>query len=452
MRVSTMTFFAAFFATHALGCNDKASNFFESDQGVQSNAGAGGSTAVGAGGKTTSVAGGGAAGTAAAKDAGGLPVVTVDRSGLTDVGTSGSLDYSQPGMWACRPDMEPNICNSNLEATLIKSDGSRETVVHEQTENPYFDCFYVYPTVLLTGAAQMVDFSEVGITMVSDPLLTQGARFSRLCRMYAPMYRQIGLTTSSGSLGMAEGADRALALQDVRDAFAYYLKTFNRGRRFVLIGHSQGTGMLTAMIQKDIDPEDKADVRKRMISALLIGGAVTVPPGEKVGGTYKNIPLCSAPGDTGCVITYASFASDKPPAEGSMFGSTTEEGMKVACTNPADLSGNTGRYLGSYFRKEIANASFTPNTPLPQDIGTPFALYRDLFKGECATTDSGAVYLKITLDTTIADDKRTPPWRNTNVEAIGMGLHLVDYQIPLEDLIQAVKKQADQVAKAAASP
>jgi len=228
----------------------------------------------------------------------------------------------------------------------------------------------------------------------------------------------------------------------VRDAFAYYLKNFNHGRKFVLMGHSQGTRMLTEMMKQDVDPTEKADVRAHMLSALLIGGAVLVPEGQKVGGTYQNIPLCSAPGETGCVINYSSYASDKPAVEGNMFGFTADAGMQVACTNPAELSGNKSRYLGSYFRKEIANPTFAPDTPLPQDIGTPFALYRDLFKGECVTKN-GAHYLEITIQTSGADDKRTPPWRNSAVEgSAGMGLHLMDYHIPLEDLIQAVAKQA----------
>lgn len=411
MRKATMTVIATIFATQWLGCGTTANN----------NAADANSGVTGAG------------------------VTTVDRSGLTNVGTSGSLDYSNPGMWACRPDMAPNICHDNLDATLIKSDGSREVVAHPRATTPEFDCFYVYPTVLLTGAPQMVDFSDVGVTMVADALLPQAARFSRICRMYAPLYRQIGITSGGGSPTPIAGSDRALGLQDVRDAFAYYINNLNQGRKFVLLGHSQGTGMLTAMMKLDVDPADKADVRARMISALLIGGNVLVPQGTTVGGTYQNIPLCTTPGQTGCVITYASFAPDKPATSTSMFGFTAEAGMEVGCTNPADLAGNGGRYQGSYFRKAISNSIFAPDMPLPADLTTAFALYRDLFRGACVAKN-GAHYLEFTAEPLGADDKRTPPWRNS-VEDTGMGLHLVDYQIPLEDLIQAVSMQAAQVAK-----
>jgi hypothetical protein len=254
---------------------------------------------------------------------------------------------------------------------------------HERAQAPDIDCFYVYPTVLLSGAPQMVDFSQAGVSIVNDALLAQGARFSRICRMFAPLYRQVGL---SGGMPVA-GADRALGLQDVRDAFAYYLEHWNEGRKFALIGHSQGTAVLTGMMQMDVDPAERADVRARMLSALLIGGGANAPAGQKVGGTFQNIPFCSAQGETGCAIAYVSYAADAPPTASSLFGRTTAEGLQAACVNPAMLSGNAGRFKGSYFRKNIANASFAPDTPLPDDLGTPFAVYRDLFRGSCVERD-----------------------------------------------------------------
>ena len=408
-----------------LGCES-------TDEGMDDNSvqGAGSGAAGGSGGA------GGMAGTAGGPQDEGA-IQQVDRTLLTDVGVTAPLDYSNPGMWACRPDMEPNECNQDLTATRMEPDGSRVVEMHERAEEPAIDCFYVYPTVLLSGAAQMVDFSQAGVEIVDDALLAQGARFSRICRMFAPLYRQVGL---SGGAPVA-GSDRALGLQDVRDAFAYYLEHWNAGRKLVLIGHSQGTAVLTGLIQMDVDPEEHADVRARLLSALLLGGSVSVPVGQTVGGTFQNIPTCSAQGETGCAIAYVSYAADSQPTATSIFGRGMTEDLQVACVNPAMLSGNAGRFKGSYFRKNIANASFAPNTPLPADLETPFAVYRDLFRGACVEHE-GAHYLEITFEPASATDARTPPWRNTAVEGIGFGLHLVDYQIPLDDLIDAVALQA----------
>jgi hypothetical protein len=417
----------------SLGCESK------DDEGTNNNpvqnAGSGGAAGTGGSGGTAAEAG--SAGMGGEPEAGAGGLTHVDRSMLTDVGVSAPLDYANPGMWACRPDAEPNQCLQDMTATLMNADGTRTVEMHTPAQDAPFDCFYVYPTVLLSGAAQMVDFSDAGIAIVNDPLQTQGARFSRICRMFAPLYRQVGL--SGGAPVM--GADRALGLQDVRDAFKYYLENWNEGRKFVLIGHSQGTMMLTGMMQMDLDTAETADARARMISALLIGGAVNAPPGEAVGGTFQNIPLCTTQGQAGCVIAYVSYAADSPPTATSIFGHDTADGMQAACVNPAVIAGNMGRYKGSYFRKAIANPSFAPNTPLPEDLATPFAVYRDLFKGECVSRD-GTTYLELSIEPTGDTDMRMPPWRNTTVEGIGFGLHLVDYHVPLEDLIDAVQAQA----------
>src|SRR5256885_1036325 len=54
----------------------------------------------------------------------------IDRSGLTDVGTTGHLDYSNPNYWMCRPDIDPNECHRSLDATQIDADGTRTIVKH----------------------------------------------------------------------------------------------------------------------------------------------------------------------------------------------------------------------------------------------------------------------------------------------------------------------------------
>jgi Protein of unknown function (DUF3089) len=365
---------------------------------------------------------------------GEAPPVKIDRSKLTDVGVGSPLDYADNALWMCRPDNDPNECHRNLDATELKPDGSRSVVKHVFAEKPAFDCFYVYPTVLLTGAAQMIDFTPAGVEAVLDPLLSQGAPFSSVCEVYAPLYRQTGL---SGGRPVA-GADMALAVQDVRDAFAYYLKHLNRGRKFVLVAHSQGTSMLTQMMIKDVDPV--AEVRAQLISALLIGFGVYVPPGKLVGGTFNNLPLCSKEGETGCVIAYASYSADAPPTSSSLFGKPSM-GNEWACVNPATLSGNTGAYTGSIFPITSTNPSFVADTMPPKDITTPFVLYRGMFKGECVTRGEFH-YLEYTLVADKNDPRGIPPWRHTAVDALGFGTHLVDFQVALEDLIKIVEKQA----------
>ena len=70
--------------------------------------------------------------------------------------------------------------------------------------------------------------------------------------------------------------------------------------------------MLIRLLKSQVDP--KPAVRARMVSALLMGGNVTVPIGKTVGGDFKRIPACRSRSQTGCVVAYSSFL-DPPPAD-----------------------------------------------------------------------------------------------------------------------------------------
>ncbi|HKU37481.1 MAG TPA: DUF3089 domain-containing protein [Polyangiales bacterium] len=386
----------------------------------------------------TQVGPGAAGGGAPAAAGGAAPTVKIDRSALADVGTDKPLDYADPRLWLCRPGNDPDECDANIDATELLPDGSMKVVPHVKAQNPQFDCFYVYPTVKLTSAGPMTDFSNIAITL--DPLLSHAARFNELCRVYAPLYRQNGVVPMAGG-APTPGGSFMLGAQDVRDAFKYYLQHLNQGRKFVLMGHSQGTGMLTAMIAQDVDPVP--DVRAKLISALLIGGSVAVPNGAPVGGTYKNVPICTSPNQVGCVVTYVSYSKELPPSAMSTFGKAPAEGQMTGCTEPAALAGRAGqKYKGSYIRMNRVNKTFDPQgiDLLPPGITTPFVVYRDALRGECKNAN-GFSYLEVALDMAPGDKRPPPPYRFPTVEAT-LGLHIVDYNLEMDDLIETVRLQA----------
>ncbi len=378
----------------------------------------------------------------AGTDAGGGGPYVLERSKYANVSVTGRLDYSTPEHWICRPDIDPDECARPLDATEVKLDGSLERHDHVPAANPEFDCFYVYPTVWLNKTAQMNDFSDAGVKLVLDALLSQAARFSRVCRMYAPMYRQAGLAGTT----LSEGASKDLALQDVRDAFAYYLEHLSQGRKFVILGHSQGTFMSASMIKRDIDPNEA--LRARLISAVLLGGQPYTPPGEQTGGTFQNIKPCSAPGEVGCVIAYDSYAAEAPPGANALLAHVTTElaneevdlNGRVICTSPTSLLPDRTRLGGSYFALELNNPSFGAPGKIP-GIETPFVMYRDYLRGACVERE-GRSYLEVSLDRPAGDERMLPSYRNPTLEAVGFGLHLVDYNIALDDLIEAVELQA----------
>lgn len=374
------------------------------------------------------------------------PVTThkIDRAHLKSTGTTGKLDYGDPALWACLPGNDPNECTVNLDSTEFLKDGTTQLVKHPVAKNPDYDCFYVYPTVALSGNGNMTDFSD--ISSVLDPLLAQGAPFNSLCTVYAPLYRQVSLSVGAapagdGGMAVSRAGDGALAYGDVEAAFTYYMEHYNKGRKFVLMGHSQGTAMLTQLVVNKFDMD--AELRKQLISALLIGGAIQVPEGKDVGGTFKNIPLCTKPAQTGCVIAYNSYAAEAPPPANSLFGKPGGPGMMDACTNPSLLAGNSGRYRGAYFPTKFVNSVFKPDAPanpLPM-VDTPFTLHRDMFSGECKN-QNGFSYLEVRPDQPSGDKRMVPPYRTTGAESIGFGMHIADYSLERDDLIDAVDQQA----------
>src|SRR5262245_56302925 len=261
-------------------------------------------------------------------------MMTVATSGLAQQANN----YGDPKSWLCRPDGH-DACDVDLNTTVITADGKLSLEKWTPDPKAPIDCFYVYPTVS-TDQSRNSD-------MNADPaelnvVKQQFARFGSKCRLYAPLYRQVTLTGLRQLLTNPMAIlslDRGLAYDDVRDAWNYYLEHDNKGRGFILIGHSQGSYVLAELIRKEIDGKP---LQSRLVSAILLGATVSVPRGKDVGGTFQKIRLCKSMSQTGCVITYASFRSTIPPPANTLFGRTIRPAMTAACTNPASLEGGSG--------------------------------------------------------------------------------------------------------------
>ena len=193
-------------------------------------------------------------------------------------------------------------------------------------------------------------------------------------------------------------SDRTLGYGDVLDAWNHYLKHDNNGRGVVLIGHSQGSGVLSELIRREIDGKP---VQSRVVSALLLGTNVAVPKGKDVGGAFSKMPLCRSAEQTGCVITYVSFRSTIPPPADSRFGRVQGEGMEAGCTNPAALGGGRGQlhaYLSSGQNAIVSSAAPPPAWVTPAEpINTPFVSVPGLLTAQCVSNEKGS-YLEITRE------------------------------------------------------
>jgi hypothetical protein len=249
--------------------------------------------------------------------------------------------------WLCKPGLAREACSVGLDTSEFSPQLAPLGVNRvKRARHPSFDCFYVYPTV----SSQDTPFANWHI----DPELVsvarfQAARYASECRIFAPIYRQVTL----GHKDSVTEAERAIGYRDVRGAWRQYLHKFKRGRGVVLIGHSQGTNRLTELVADEIDPNPT--LRKRLISALLLGGNVLVAEGRSLGGDFKHVKACRSPRQIGCVVAFSTFNAPVPPT--ANHGRTTEPGLEVLCTNPAALGGGSGQLTPVYPSEPFAPAT-----------------------------------------------------------------------------------------------
>ena len=342
-----------------------------------------------------------------------------------------SAVYSRPESWLCRPGLADDACDVDLDATLVGRDGSLTVQPFVPAADPAVDCFYVYPTISgdpPPNADMHAGAEERGVTGA------QFARFGSVCRLFAPIYRQVPLAGLGAALGgrttttvAGTPAPAEVAYGDVLDAWRQYLAADNDGRPFVLVGHSQGASILRRLVAEQIDGNEA--LRRRMVSALLIGAPVPAPGSP---GAFRHVPPCAGSTSgpdvpTGCVVTYSSFASTAPPPADSLFGRPRGGKGRAVCTNPATLAPGVAP-LDSYF------------SGAGKGVSTPWVRYEGLVTGEC-TSDATFDWLRITSTWTPGDarpedlgGRLTPPW----------GLHLIDVNLAQGDLVDLVAAQARQ--------
>lgn len=353
------------------------------------------------------------------------------------------VDFADPQNWLCRPD-NPRACDVDLSTTVVNADGSTALQTWAARADAPVDCFYVYPTVSLD--------STPNSDMNAGPeeynvVRSQFARLGSECRTFAPLYRQVTLTALRANMtGGAQAAapDREMPYRDVVDAWNYYLENHNEGRGVILIGHSQGAGVLSRLIINEIEGED---IQSRIISAMLLGATAQVPEGEVVGGTFKHMPACETGDQTGCIVSYVSFRSNVPPAANSLFG-RNGQGSAAICTNPAQLA-HGHKQLDAHLSNAAAEG-FSSNAQSPwvsgnTSITTPFVSVPGLLSAECVNNGQFN-YLEITVNAD-PSDPRTDTISGDVMNAdgtinAGWGLHLIDVNAAMGDLVTLAARQS----------
>ena len=341
-------------------------------------------------------------------------------------------------VWLCRPGLAADPCTPGLSTTVFSTSITQLAVTSPKpVRKPAIDCFYVYPTV----SDQPTENANLHIDPVERSIaLYQAARYSQYCRVFAPMYRQVTLTALDKT-GTESAAAVAIGLADVRAAFKEYLARDNHGRGFVLIGHSQGSFVLRALISRDVDP--KPAVRSRLVSAILLGGNVLVKRGSGVGGDFTHVPACRSATQLGCVIAFSTF--DAPVPAASLFGrppAGTAATRSVLCTNPAALGGGSGLIdpifpSAPFATSVIGSVTGAVGIPRPK-VSTVWISVPHAYRASCSSAN-GANVLEI------APVGAAP--KPNAIPNASWGLHLVDANIALGNLVSIVSTEAAAFAK-----
>lgn len=171
------------------------------------------------------------------------------------------------------------------------------------------DVFYLYPT-----AWQKVDKDEPNICGIDNPSMVKGSKaaferqataFETTGNIYAPYYRQADAVYSlSLPLEEQKKVIGGIPKSDVFAAFDYYIKNYNKGRPFILAGHSQGSNILLYLLSEYM--KENPRVYDRMIAAYVIGYSVT----DEYLAENPHLKFAEGPDDTGVIISYNTEAPE----------------------------------------------------------------------------------------------------------------------------------------------
>jgi hypothetical protein len=214
---------------------------------------------------------------------------------------------------AFRAPAAPNYAlEENWAALPFRDDGADRTPGDDLEDGQLTaraDVFYLHPTIYADTRkgnerwnANLGD-DKLNASVDELTLPNHAAIFNAAAKVYAPRYRQahIKVFYKAGNSVAEQALDTAY--QDVLAAFDFYLENYNRGRPIIIASHSQGTTHAKRLLA---DRFDGKPLKKQLVAAYLVG----MPVSKKA---YRTIPVCEAPTETGCFVSWRTYRDDFKP-------------------------------------------------------------------------------------------------------------------------------------------
>ena len=250
-------------------------------------------------------------------------------------------------------------------------------------ELPDFAVFFVPPTSYTKGAlgdwnaplndADTDQLARVFLRGLASP-------FNRADEVWAPKYRQAAV---GAFLTDREEATRAIdaAYADVEQAFRYFVESVGSDKPIVLAGHSQGAAHVLRLLR---DVVAGTELEPRIAAVYAPGWPISLAHDLPA----LPLPACASPGQSGCIVSYLSFADDGDPGQlltrysqmPGLDGQPRGTEDPVLCVNP--LTGMAG---GS------APASDNLGTLVPEDSLATAELVSGAVGARCG--ENGILYI-----------------------------------------------------------
>ncbi|MES2302971.1 MAG: DUF3089 domain-containing protein [Pseudomonadota bacterium] len=241
--------------------------------------------------------------------------------------------YASRKMWLSRPDFGSGDPAQWAPAGLADADkpGKGKAVV-----------FFIHPTSYLAREYWNAPIDEADSARRAEFFVRgMASAFNGQAQVWAPRYRQAAFGAFLTDKVEGQQALDA-AYIDVRQAFDTFLAATPKDAPIILAGHSQGALHLMHLLK---DRVAGTPLAARIVAAYPIGWPISVNHDLPAMG----LPACDALTQSGCVMTWASFAEpadpeilidayrSRPGLDGQRKGAEA-----VLCTNPL-----TGRIGGS---------------------------------------------------------------------------------------------------------
>jgi hypothetical protein len=212
-------------------------------------------------------------------------------------------DYSRLAHWAAHP------YKKDYSDTVPTAKRKRKNMNILPLDTTKADVFFIYPTLYKKeGKAPYfwnadIEDDSLNQEIGESSLRFQASIFNAAGRIFAPKYRQAHLKAFFTNDALSAKLAFDTAFHDVCQAFEYYIHHLNKGRPFIIAGHSQGSLHGAYLLKKYIDGKE---LQHRFVAAYLPGMALPID-------SFKTMGPCQNPEDISCINSWATYAPNTQP-------------------------------------------------------------------------------------------------------------------------------------------